>query len=381
MNYLSKSSLCLLAVVTSLTATAQETLSDKLQYKVTGRMLMDGGVYLRNDNHFGNGTEFNDLRVGMKATYQRWDMKVEIGYVGSKVSIKDAFATYTSGKHIIQVGQFYEPFTMDMLCSTFDLRFHQSPGSVLAMTNSRRLGVAYTYNATHYYACGGLFTDNDISNLKNTSQGYAVDGRFVYRPVNEAGKLLHLGIAAIYRTPDGALPDDDNKNTFVYKSAGVSTIDNRNLIYAEVDNARHQVKLGTELLIYYGKFFFQSEYIRTQVKRRNGLADYTGQGGYAQCSWLLIGDTYAYDAALACPSRPIGRVLELCGRFNIVDMNDRTAEVLGGAQKDFSLGLNYYINKHIGIKVNYSYVISGKHIREISDKNFSVLQARFQFIL
>ena len=64
-------------------------------------------------------------------------MKVEIGYVGSKVSIKDAFATYTSGKHIIQVGQFYEPFTMDMLCSTFDLRFHQSPGSVLAMTNSR----------------------------------------------------------------------------------------------------------------------------------------------------------------------------------------------------------------------------------------------------
>ena len=98
-------------------------------------------------------------------------------------------------------------------------------------------------------------------------------------------------------------------------------------------------------------------------------------------SWLLIGDTYDYDAAPACPSRPIGRALELCGRFNIVDMNDRTAEVLGGAQKDLSLGLNYYINKHIGIKVNYSYVIPGKHIRKISDKNFSVLQARFQFIL
>ena len=76
MNYLSKSSLCLLAVVTSLTATAQETLSDKLQYKVTGRMLMDGGVYLRNDNHFGNGTEFNDLREGMSAPDQRWVMKL-----------------------------------------------------------------------------------------------------------------------------------------------------------------------------------------------------------------------------------------------------------------------------------------------------------------
>ena len=77
---------------------------------------MDGGVYLKNDNQFGNGTEFNDLRLGVKATYQNWSMKMEVGYVGNKVSIKDAFAAYTSGKHIIQVGQFYEPFTLDMLC-------------------------------------------------------------------------------------------------------------------------------------------------------------------------------------------------------------------------------------------------------------------------
>ena len=48
---------------------------------------------------------------------------------------------------------------------------------------------------------GGLFTDNDISNLKNTSQGYAVDGRFVYRPVNEAEShcisVLPLSIALL----------------------------------------------------------------------------------------------------------------------------------------------------------------------------------------
>ncbi|WP_300704447.1 porin [Bacteroides sp.] len=381
MNYLSKSFLCLLAVFVSMTAAAQENSTDKIQYKLTGRMLMDGGVFLRNENGFGNGTEFSDLRVGAKATYQQWDMKVEIGYVGSKVSIKDAFATYTSGKHIIQVGQFYEPFTLDMLCSTFDLRFNQSPGAVLAMTNSRRLGAAYTYNSQHYYACGGFFTDNDISNLKNVSQGYAIDGRLVYRPVNESGKLLHLGMAGVYRTPDGTLPEEENRNVFIYKSPGVSTIDNRNLIYAEVDNTRYQFKLGAELLIYYHKFFLQSEYIRTQVKRRTGFTDYTGQGVYLQCSWLLLGNEYAYDEALACPARPIGRALELCGRFNIVDMNDRNANITGGAQKDLSLGLNYYINKHVGVKVNYSYVMPGNHIKEISRKNFSLFQARFQFIL
>ena len=381
MNRLSKSFFCLLVVFVYATAAAQETFTDKIEYKLTGRMLMDGGVFLDNENNFGNGTEFSDLRVGVKASYRQWDMKVEIGYVGSKVSIKDAFATYTTGKHILQMGQFYEPFTLDMLCSTFDLRFNQSPGAVLAMTNSRRLGAAYTYNSQHYYACGGFFTDSDISNVKNVSQGYALDGRFVYRPVNGAGKLLHVGLATVYRTPDGALPEGNNRNSFTYKSPGVSTIDHRNLIFAEVDNARYQFKVGAELLIYYQKFFLQSEYIRTQVQRRTGFTDYTGQGGYVQCSWLLLGNEYAYDEALACPARPVGRALELCGRFNSVDINDPNEGILGGAQKDLSLGLNYYINKHVGVKLNYSYVMPGSHIKEISRKNFSLFQARFQFIL
>ena len=145
-----KALMCLLFPSAALVTRAQHPVAGDLKCKLTGRMLMDGGVYLKNDNLFGNGTEFNDLRLGVKATYQNWSMKMEVGYVGNKVSIKDAFAAYTSGKHIIQVGQFYEPFTLDMLCSTYDLRFHQSPGIVLALTNGRRMGTSYTYNGKHY---------------------------------------------------------------------------------------------------------------------------------------------------------------------------------------------------------------------------------------
>lgn len=107
-----------------------------------------------------------------------------------------------------------------MLCSTYDLRFHQSPGIVLALTNGRRMGTSYTYNGKHYYASGGFFTDSDLGNVKNISQGYAIDGRLVYRPVNEEGKLLHIGAAVVYRTPDSALPGDEDENTFIYKSPG-----------------------------------------------------------------------------------------------------------------------------------------------------------------
>ena len=289
-----KFSFLLSLILTTSRITAQN-LPDGIQYKITGRLLMDGGVYLKNPNNFGNGTEFNDLRIGVKATYQNWGMKLEMGYAGNKVAIKDAFATYSYKNSSIQIGQFYEPFSLDMICSTFDLRFNQSPGAVLALTNSRRMGVAYSYRTQYYYLCGGFFTDNDLSNLKNASQGYAIDGRLVYRPLYEQAKLVHIGLAAIHRTPDGTLPEDENRNTFTYKSPGVSTIDNRTLIQADVDHAASQFKIGTELLIYYHKFFLQGEYIRAHVKREKGFENYTAQGAYLQCSWLLLGQNYLYD--------------------------------------------------------------------------------------
>ena len=217
-----------------------------------------------------------------------------------------------------------------------------------------------------------------MSNLKNASQGYAIDGRLVYRPLYEKAKLIHIGLAAIHRTPDGTLPEDENRNTFTYKSPGVSTIDNRTLMQADVDHAASQFKIGTELLIYYHKFFLQSEYIRAHVKREKGFENYTAQGAYLQCSWLLLGQNYLYDEEVACPGRPEGKALELCARFNYLSLND--AGIKGGTQKDLSFGLNYYINKHIAVKLNYSYFIPGSHIKEIESTNFSVVQGRFQFI-
>ncbi len=59
-----KALMCLLFPSAALVARAQHPVAGDLKCKLTGRMLMDGGVYLKNDNLFGNGTEFNDLRLG-----------------------------------------------------------------------------------------------------------------------------------------------------------------------------------------------------------------------------------------------------------------------------------------------------------------------------
>ena len=116
------------------------------------------------------------------------------------------------------------------------------------------------------------------------------------------------------------------------------------------------------------------------MERDNAFKNYVAQGAYLQCSWLLSGETYLYDESVACAGRPEGKSLEVCSRFNYLTLNDEDAAIWGGEQKDISIGLNYYINKYIGIKLNYSYLMPGASIKEISRKNFSVFQGRFQFI-
>lgn len=134
-----------------------------------------------------------------------------------------------------------------------------------------------------------------------------MDGRVVYRPVLDSKKLIHIGFAANYRTPNESLNEED-KNIFIYKSPGVSTIDNRNIAMATIDHAAYQIKFGTELLVYYHRFCLQSEYIRTHVERDNAFKNYVAQGAYLQCSWLLSGETYLYDESVACAGRPEGKV-------------------------------------------------------------------------
>ena len=57
--------------------------------------------------------------------------------------------------------------------------------------------------------------DNEVNNLKKASHGYALDGRVVYRPVLDSKKLIHIGFAANYRTPNESLNEED-KNIFIY---------------------------------------------------------------------------------------------------------------------------------------------------------------------
>lgn len=369
----------LAAAVLTPSLQAQEKWTDKVDVKLSGRAMMDMGGYLGGKgSHWGNGAKFDDLRMGFKASMGAIGLKAEIGYAGNKVSIKDAFLSYTHEAHRVQAGQMYEPYSIDNLGSSVDMMFHQKPGAVQALSSSRRMGALYSYNVKSLLLQGGVFA-GDASAAKNASQGIGLDARAVWRPVNDGTNLLHVGLAGGWRTPDGNA--DKNLKAFAYKNAGPAAIDSRSILKASVTGAKSQARLGAELLCTTKKLSLQGEYMLSSVKREGGLKTYTGQGGYLQAGWLLLGEGYGYDAWQACSQRPKGRALELCARFNVTNLNDTEAGVRGGLERDLSVGVNYFLNKHLGVKLNYSYVMPGADVKDIAQKNYSAIQARLQFVL
>ena len=62
-------------------------------------------------------------------------------------------------------------------------------------------------------------------------------------------------------------------------------------------------------------------------------------------------------------------------RYDYVDLND--AGIVGGQQSDITVGLNYFFNKYIAAKINYTRMMV-EDSSPMGKNNFDVLQARIQ---
>lgn len=357
-------------------ATAQE----QLKIKFRSRALLDAMVS-------GYGTEsaqgyyrVEDFRVGFKATYGRYELKADIGLGGGKVAIKDLLLNYHFKNSVLAVGNAYEPFSMDMLISTADMRFHQSATSVLAFADSRKLGATYHYYTPHWYLATGIYTHNDINKIGDGQRNAFVStSRAVWRARDERREtLLHLGGAFSYRTKEANTSEPPTKTLSV---AGVTSMFPTSMMEASISRMGSEVKGVIEALYTAPRFLMQSEYFLNRMNRTGGLQAYRAHGGYVQGSFLIKGRGFEYDSMYGIPGRPsTDKAIELTARVNYTDMDDDKAEVFGGKEADFSLGVNFYLNKYLGLKLNGSYVWTGSNCNEGYDDNLFVAQVRLQYI-
>jgi phosphate-selective porin OprO and OprP len=133
----------------------------------------------------------------------------------------------------------------------------------------------------------------------------------------------------------------------------------------------------------YGPLFFQGEYFWYNIDRNAlpGLSSVKFDGGYAQASYVLTGETHTYNTGSAAyngiaPANPFSLeaggwgAWEIAGRISTVNLNDQLATangVAGGRQTVYTAGLNWYVNRNVRFMFNY---LHGDIAKQISPTNF-----------
>jgi phosphate-selective porin OprO/OprP len=354
----------------------------QFKFGMGGRVYMDAAAYFDDKTDLSSGTEMRDVRLLMKATlWKNWNAKINIGFADKGVSLKDVFLQYNIDKNsYVRAGHFLEPFGIEQTESSKTTKFMHAASTVEAFRPGRNLGISYAKWGKKIYWEAGLF-GSDTDNTTEGDEGYSLTSRLAFAPVQSNGNILHFGASGIYRTANSAGFNDEgieNPKSIRYRSRAATHVERRRFIDAKVSNADNQCKLGFEMIAASGPVSLQGEYISAKVNRKSDFEDYEAKGWYAQLGWLIKGGNYKYKMKSARLAKPGPGSIELLARLNQTDLNDTTSNILGGEQKDFTIGCTWYVNHNILMKFNFTNVDLDKNALN-GKENFNMIQTRLQF--
>lgn len=346
----------------------------EFECRLIGRALFDGGIFFSDKTPLGNAVEIYDVRLGTTMRFlDHWFGKIEIGFANSEVSLKDIYIEYQQERHVIRVGHYYEAFGLDYRIGTSDMKFNGVSVTGKAFGDRRKLGISYIYNVDALNLWTGIFSDKDVDNKEKGDEGFTLAGRYLYRPYVDGDNAIHIGLSSRFSTHGEA-----EENTITYAAGAPSELLSEKFLKADVTDAINQWKLGAEIVLVYDKFYMQSEYMLGHVNRRHAVSDYNGDGWYVQMGYALLSGKYGYSKMTGMAKSPGAKSLEVLCRYNVTNLNDRGAGIMGGKQNDLSLGAIYYFNKYIAAKMSYSLVSLDKYARIDGKQTFNMIQGRVQ---
>ncbi|WP_171594865.1 OprO/OprP family phosphate-selective porin [Marinifilum caeruleilacunae] len=353
----------------------------QFSFGMGGRVYMDAASYFDDKTDLGSGTEIRDIRLLMKADlWKKWNAKINIGFADGSVSLKDVWLMYKINKNsFVRAGHFLEPFGIEQTESSKTTKFMHAASTVEAFRPGRNLGISYATWGKQVFWEAGLF-GSDTNNKTAGDEGYGLTSRFAFAPVQNESGIFHVGMSGIYRTADAAGFNElgeENPKSIRYRSRAATHIEKRRFIDAKVGNADHQTKIGFEMIAATGAVSLQTEYINANVSRNIG-EDYTANGWYTQLAWLVKGGNYKYKMKSARLAKPGPGSVELLARYNQTDLNDSGAMIMGGKQKDITIGGTWYVNHNILVKFHFTNVDLDENALN-GEENFNMIQTRLQF--
>ncbi len=331
-------------------------------FKPRGRLQIDAGnvnapsgLDETSSDHLGFSTELRRAYLGFDGTMPGgFGYRFEVDVANSSVVINDMYLTYRVNKNVTLALGNQKPNTgLEDMTSDLFTSFMERASFIGAFNMERRVGLNAQYLNKALLVQGGVFSDDPNSLNSDYDKSWSTDGRVVFMP-SVAGGTLHLGGSVHWRTLNDSIP------TVTYQSRPFIHTTDLRFLSAGVTNARNELGLGLEGAWIKGRFHVSSESYWQKV-RREGFADPTFNGGYAEVGYMLTHDDTAYKNGVFERIRPhhgmdkggLGAV-QLNVRYDWLNLND--AGIVGGREQTAGVSAIWMPTDYVRFILNYGHI-------------------------
>ncbi|MDR2084929.1 MAG: OprO/OprP family phosphate-selective porin [Bacteroidales bacterium] len=353
---------------------------DKYRIWLDTRIQADFSGYFGENPDFdkiGDGASIRRARFAVKAQITPdWYGEIDIDAADGVFELKDAIIRYTGVKNLeIQAGNFKENFSISRNTTSRYLQFMERPMVVQALTPSRFIGLNVKYSVPVFWASAGIAFQEiagseeriyveDNNKDYGRGSGLSYTGKIVVRPLYQMSDAsLHIGGAISYRNPKSSVSTGDYGSTR-FSTRNSTTVNRKKYLDTDlIRDTKFDLLYTVELAGHYKGLRYEGAYIWDNVFIKEDSQYNTEtklmQGWYFQAGYLLLGGTQSYDVGGAKYSKISGGRkwgdIELCLRYEFIDLNDFEGGVYGGSAEAYTAGINVYFGKNFKFAVNYQY--------------------------
>jgi phosphate-selective porin OprO and OprP len=369
------------------------TLADGTAFGMNLSYQYDADDFSHGDGVFTDANTFRRRQIGIYAR-KSGVFDFTMTYDFESRAWQDVYTRFQSAalfKHDIgafRVGFTKIPVGLENLTSSTATSFIESSLATEANQETRRIGIDwalqrshFVVNAGYYYRGGPKPGEGYLFAGTPKTRGKTGAARVAWIPLNEPGNILHFAVSAAKETPAGNVNmlgvfEPATEVIRTRPEAGLTSVrlvDSGDLAFAD-----HIDRVGLEQLWISGPWSVQSEYLDARIQRPFGLSTYDASGYYVFGSWVLTGESRGYANGVVSDLRPQQKfgAVELLLRYSAVNLNDEP--ILGGREHDWTLGLNWYLNKYFKIQTNFIHADSERQGKSV-DPN--IFETRLQLTL
>lgn len=352
------------------------------------------------------GSEFRRARLNMMGNLAAdWEYRFQVDFANGS-QLADAYVTYKGWQPLsLYVGHQVIPFSQEAQTADRNLSFMERSLASNFLVG-RAPGLMLLANRDNWSAQAMVFGEQlstPANALSDESTGASL--RFSWAPLLSNDYSIHLAAAGMERIPNqnnlslGSGSNISYTEAVRFRAKPESNIIDTRLIdtgaigIIDVENTR---LWGAELGASLRSWQLMAEYIDTRVARRYGKPELEFTGWYAMAAWTITGEGRRYLSTRGTfdgikPSKPTtaggSGAWELAVRVSELDLTDGPEslvagkwvnEINGGAQRDLTLALNWYLTNSLRIGANYVKVLYLEG-GPFDGRDLDAIQMRFQF--